>query len=98
MGAASVVYLVRHAKAGERRLWEDDDVIRPLSKKGWKQASAVCERLAGKDVSSLHSSPYLRCVQTLEPLGGTLDLPVIETERRLRPKAEPFEAGSRTAR
>jgi 8-oxo-dGTP diphosphatase len=89
VGAASVVYLVRHAKAGERRVWDDDDVIRPLSKKGWKQATAVCGRLAGKEVSGLYSSPYLRCIQTLEPLGTTLDLPVIVDER-LR-EGEAFE-------
>jgi 8-oxo-dGTP diphosphatase len=27
-----VVYLVRHAKAGERRIWDGDDVSRPLSR------------------------------------------------------------------
>ena len=49
----------------------------------------MCDRLAGKEVSSLYSSSYLRCVQTLEPLGSALDLPVIVDER-LR-EGEPFE-------
>lgn len=70
------LYLVRHAKAGERRLWTGDDLDRPLSKKGWKQAELVGKRLAKVEPSTLLSSPYVRCVQTLEPLGGRLGLPV----------------------
>ena len=39
------LYLVRHAKAGERRLWNGSDLDRPLSKKGWKQSDLVGKRL-----------------------------------------------------
>lgn len=70
------LYLVRHAKAGERRLWEANDLDRPLSKKGWKQAEAVGKRLQKLDPSDLLSSPYVRCVQTLEPLGRRMERPI----------------------
>ena len=60
MERAAVIYFVRHAKAGERRLWEGDDVDRPLSKTGWKQSTAVARRLAKKDVAALYASPYIR--------------------------------------
>jgi 8-oxo-dGTP diphosphatase len=83
------LYLVRHAKAGERRLWTADDLDRPLSKKGWKQSEVLAERLAKARPSSLISSPYVRCIQTLEPLGERLDLPV-ETDERLS-EDEPVE-------
>lgn len=83
MSSSEVIYLVRHAKAGERRIWDDDDEARPLSKKGWRQATAVSKRLAGKDASSLYSSPYVRCIQTLEPLAEQLDLRV-EIDDRLK--------------
>jgi 8-oxo-dGTP diphosphatase len=83
------VYLVRHAKAGERRLWEGDDTDRPLSPKGWKQAELLAKRLGALDVSTLHSSSYLRCVQTLEPLAKKLRTS-IEIEHRLC-EEEPFE-------
>lgn len=83
------LYLVRHAKAGERRLWEGDDVERPLSAKGRKQSDLLAERLAELDVSTLHSSPYLRCIQTLEPLAALLGRR-IEIEQRLC-EDEPFE-------
>jgi 8-oxo-dGTP diphosphatase len=83
------LYLVRHAKAGERRLWHGDDIDRPLSPTGWKQAELLAKRLAKHDVSTLHSSPYLRCVQTLEPLADKLDRS-IETDLRLT-EDQPFE-------
>lgn len=90
MGHAAVVYLVRHSKAGERRVWEGNDVDRPLSKKGWKQSRSVGHRLAKRHVTALYSSSYTRCVQTLEPLGEMLDLKV-KTDKRLF-EDEPFEA------
>lgn len=85
----ATLYLVRHAKAGERRLWDGDDVERPLSKKGWKQAEALAKRFAKLEPTLLRSSPYVRCVQTLEPLGQRVGLRV-EIEERLR-EEEPFE-------
>lgn len=92
MGSAQVVYLVRHAKAGERRMWDDDDEIRPLSNAGWRQAEALAVRLgrriADRDVA-LISSPYLRCVQTLEPLAARTDLTVTVDERLA--EAQSFE-------
>lgn len=83
------LYLVRHAKAGERRLWTDDDLERPLSKKGWKQSELLAERLAKARPPQLLSSPYVRCVQTLEPLSELIDQP-IEIDERLC-EDEPFE-------
>lgn len=75
------LYLVRHAKAGERRLWKGNDVDRPLSKKGWKQSEAVGKRLERLDPTGLVSSPYVRCIQTLEPLGRRLGQPVVIESR-----------------
>jgi 8-oxo-dGTP diphosphatase len=89
MGRSAVIYLVRHAKAGERRVWDGDDVVRPLSKTGWKQSEAVARRLSKKGVSSLYASPYVRCMQTLEPLGKLAGLEV-NAEQRLF-EDEPFE-------
>jgi 8-oxo-dGTP diphosphatase len=41
----------------------------------------LAERLVGEAVSGLWSSPYVRCVQTLEPLGVALDLAVRAEDR-----------------
>lgn len=83
------LYVIRHAKAGERRLWTDDDIKRPLSKKGWKQSELVGERIAKIGPSNLASSPYVRCIQTLEPLGRMTGTKV-EVDQRLC-EDEPFE-------
>ena len=81
MSKSSTVYFVRHAKAGERRVWDGADEDRPLSKTGWKQARAVAERLESKHTSRLISSAYVRCVQTLEPLGKITSTEVEVDER-----------------
>lgn len=60
--------IVRHADALARRRWFGDDVLRPLSKKGERQAQALADQLATKDKTIMVSSHFLRCVQTLEPL------------------------------
>jgi phosphohistidine phosphatase SixA len=84
-------YVVRHAKAGHRETWDgDDDTKRPLTKAGWRQARALAERLADAGVTSLWSSPYVRCVQTLESLAERLDLPIAEDERLA--EGTPYEA------
>jgi len=89
MGSAHTIYLVRHAKAGERRTWPHDDVERPLSKKGWRQAEAIATRLEARGATELYSSSYVRCMQTLQPLAGRLDR-TIHAEPRLF-EDEPFE-------
>ena len=76
------IFLVRHAKAGKRSEWNDDDSIRPLDEKGWAQANAIGVRIAALSPSSLVSSPFLRCSQTLEPLATLTGLSV-RTDKRL---------------
>ena len=73
------IYVVRHAKAGSRGHWTGDDRQRPLSKKGIKQADALIEILQPFPITAVYSSPFLRCVQTVEPLARALKLPVKQT-------------------
>jgi len=76
------LFVVRHAKAGERKKWKHaPDADRPISANGRAQADALAARLAGEGVTRLYASPILRCVQTLEPLGELLGLPVERDER-----------------
>lgn len=72
-------YVVRHAKAGSRGHWTGDDRQRPLSKKGIKQAEALVEILAPFPITAVYSSPFLRCVQTVEPLARARKLPLKQT-------------------
>lgn len=70
------IHLIRHAHAGSRREWKGDDAVRPLSERGWDQAEAIAAALADERIDRLLSSEYVRCVQTLEPLGRRLGLEV----------------------
>jgi 8-oxo-dGTP diphosphatase len=70
------IYLVRHAKAGNREKWNAADHLRPLSKAGWRQAEGLVDLFAGAGFDRLVSSPFVRCRQTLEPLAHRLGLAV----------------------
>ena len=69
-------FLVRHADAGDKRRWADEDDQRPLSPRGRSQADAIGHYIAGSGASRLLSSPFLRCVQTLVPITRRVGLPV----------------------
>lgn len=61
-------YVIRHAKAGDRDAWKGDDRLRPLTKSGWRQAEGLEESLKNEPIDRILSSPYVRCMQTVEPL------------------------------
>jgi 8-oxo-dGTP diphosphatase len=62
--------VVRHARAGSPAEWEGDDRLRPLDKKGWRQARGLPALIADHPLHRLVSSAALRCTQTLEPLAA----------------------------
>jgi phosphohistidine phosphatase SixA len=78
------VIVLRHASAGDRAQWQGDDRLRPLDKRGRKQAERLRDVLLAQGVTRVLSSPYVRCTQTVAPLG--LD---IETDDRLAEGASP---------
>jgi 8-oxo-dGTP diphosphatase len=70
------VWLIRHAAAGDRTTWTDDDRKRPLTRKGKTQAEFIADALAPHDVDAVFSSPYVRCVETVQPLADRVGIPV----------------------
>ena len=80
MGAAA--YLIRHARAGRRSVWKGPDDERPLSGKGRQQARSIARLLRSEPITRIVSSPFVRCVQTVEPLAAALGLEV-ELDQRL---------------
>jgi phosphohistidine phosphatase SixA len=68
--------LVRHASAGDPSEWEGDDRERPLDERGRRQAEGLVEALDGFELDRIVSSPYLRCVQTVEPLARARGLEI----------------------
>ncbi|MCB2222617.1 MAG: histidine phosphatase family protein [Actinobacteria bacterium] len=81
-----MIHVFRHAHAGRRADWDGDDVDRPLSARGRAEAEAIAGRLAPLGVRRILTSPYLRCVQSVEPLAGAVGVPV-EVERALAEEA-----------
>lgn len=70
------VLLVRHAHAAARRDWDGDDRSRPLSEKGRRQALTLPKTLQSYAPQRILSSPYLRCIETIEPLASHFGLSV----------------------
>lgn len=83
---ASRLVVVRHASAGSRGSWSGPDHLRPLDRKGSRQAEGLARALAVRPARAAErlepvlSSPYLRCVQTVEPLAKRLGLTVEEED------------------
>jgi len=76
VGAAA--YLIRHARAGRRSVWQGPDEQRPLSGKGRRQSRSIARALREEPIARIVSSPFVRCVQTVEPLASALGLEVEE--------------------
>jgi broad specificity phosphatase PhoE/8-oxo-dGTP pyrophosphatase MutT (NUDIX family) len=72
------LYLVRHGAAGDRQSWTGDDNLRPLSGRGEMQATGLAKTLADQRVEAILTSPYVRCVQTVQPLAEATGLEIVE--------------------
>ena len=76
------IYLVHHAKAGDRGLWQGDDWLRPLSRAGRSQARELITLFHDAPFDRVLSSRFVRCMETVVPLAGARRLP-IEIEESL---------------
>jgi phosphohistidine phosphatase SixA len=74
------VLLIRHAHAGARKDWAGDDRLRPLTGKGRRQGAALVDLAETYAPQRILSSPYVRCLQSLEPLASRLSLRVEPVE------------------
>jgi broad specificity phosphatase PhoE len=74
------IYLLRHAKAGQRSAWTDPDWLRPLSVTGRQQARDLLHTLHKARFEHILSSPYVRCMETVVPLAAHHELAVEPTE------------------
>ncbi|MFD4671743.1 NUDIX domain-containing protein [Lentzea sp. NPDC058450] len=76
-----VVLLVRHAKAGKRSEWHDDDDLRPLSDAGRRQADALRTLLPLWAPTRVHTAPRVRCVDTVAAVASDLAVEMVEEPR-----------------
>jgi phosphohistidine phosphatase SixA len=68
------VVLLRHASAGDRGAWGGDDRLRPLDERGRRQARKLRDELLRRGVTHAVSSPYVRCIETVAPLGLSIEV------------------------
>jgi len=92
-GAEYLLLLIRHARAGKRGEWEGDDRRRPIDSRGREQSEALVSELEAFPLSRILSSPYDRCVQTVQPLAEARGLEVevrdeLSEERQLTEGAD----------
>jgi len=75
----TVVELVRHAKAYPReQWWGKAERERPLTKSGFVQSRRLALLLHGQGpIDGCYSSPFVRCVQTLEPLAELVGVKIV---------------------
>jgi 8-oxo-(d)GTP phosphatase len=85
--------VVRHASAGRADEWVGDDARRPLDERGRRQADELVPQLQPFELERILSSPFDRCLQTVEPLAAARGLEV-EVARGLAEGSGPERARS----
>ena len=88
--------LLRHASAGNRQLWAGDGRERPLDARGVTQSRDLVALLAEFDIEAIYTSPFRRCVQTVEPLAAARLLELDAREEL--GESEQYVAGAQLVR
>ena len=70
-----IIYLVRHCKA------EGQKFDAQLTVEGIEQAKMLAEFLSNKQMDAIITSPFLRAVQSVQPLADMLQLQLVTDER-----------------
>ena len=90
----TTVLLVRHADAGDRKLWSGADAKRPLDKRGQARAARLARILPAYAPTRVVAGTPLRCRETVEPLADALGAR-LGTDRRWDDRS--WERSSRLA-
>ncbi|MCH1626438.1 histidine phosphatase family protein [Fredinandcohnia quinoae] len=69
------IYIIRHCQA------EGQPAESPLTEQGYKQAIDLVAFFSKKKVERIISSPFLRAIQTIEPLAEKMNLEVVIDQR-----------------
>lgn len=70
--------VVRHARARKRTVWRGGESTRPLTDGGSIQARGLVPLLAAYGVTRVVSSPWRRCMATVEPYADLIGAPIEE--------------------
>ena len=70
----TTIYIVRHAQSHPAKNVSQPEW--PLSEAGKQQAERIVGALQELEVSTIYSSPFLRCRETIRPFSEAADIPV----------------------
>lgn len=86
------VLLVRHAPPVFPTIGSDE-YTRPLTEAGLEQARSLAHELEDVPIDAVYSSPYLRAIQTVQPLAEArgLNVQAVEDLREHRLSPEPID-------
>jgi 8-oxo-dGTP pyrophosphatase MutT (NUDIX family)/phosphohistidine phosphatase SixA len=74
--ATATLLLVRHANAGKKRRWKDDDKLRPLDTEGSAQAARLSVVAPCYGPVRIASADLVRCADTVRPVSHDLGIPI----------------------
>lgn len=77
---AKPLILLRHSKAVGREEWAGEDLDRPLSSVGERQAQRLISNFAPFAVEEIHSSSAVRCYETITPMARDLNIDFFFTD------------------
>ncbi|WP_409295489.1 histidine phosphatase family protein [Peribacillus sp. SCS-26] len=66
------IYFVRHAHS----IYTPDELNRPLSEKGRRDAARACALLSQRNITRVISSPYQRAIQTVQGVADEYELDI----------------------
>jgi phosphohistidine phosphatase SixA len=72
----AVVFLVRHASAGDASTWRGADADRPLDERGREQAREIAGLLPSYRPVKVISAPPVRCVDTVSAVAEAVGVPL----------------------
>jgi 8-oxo-dGTP diphosphatase len=78
---SGTLILLRHAKAEERKHWEGEEADRPITPRGAQDAYATTRELACFAPDTLVSSPWIRCIQTVNLYASLTHQRIIRDDR-----------------
>jgi 2,3-bisphosphoglycerate-dependent phosphoglycerate mutase len=87
------LYFTRHgeSEANTRRIISNRDLPHPLTETGRLQAASLAEKLRGKPITRIYTSPIPRARETAEILSAALDVPLELTEALREPDCGVLE-------
>jgi 8-oxo-dGTP diphosphatase len=80
--ATTTVLVVRHGRAGSKKHWKADDLLRPLDERGAVSAQRLVDVASCFRPERVLAAEPVRCLQTVQPAASALHLPV-EVEANL---------------